>query len=128
MPLLTLWSVWIETRIAPDTSTHDGRLLHRRCHVTTAIFDIALIDHHRPPCLVDFTLAAPSSDLPGSRIPFLTSSPAHPSTPPAHPPSPPVTSLANPPTTLSSPTLSSTQRKSPTTFVPAPASGTSSNK
>ncbi|KDQ07730.1 hypothetical protein BOTBODRAFT_180408 [Botryobasidium botryosum FD-172 SS1] len=61
-------------------STHDGRLLHRRCHVTTAIFDIATINHHRPPCLADSTLVAPSSDLPGSQIPSPTSSLAHPST------------------------------------------------
>ncbi|KDQ08365.1 hypothetical protein BOTBODRAFT_179986 [Botryobasidium botryosum FD-172 SS1] len=110
----------------PTPSTHDGRLLHRRCHVTTATFAIIAIDHNRPPCLAVFTRVAPSSDLPGSRILSPTSSQARPSTPLAHPPSPPTTSPANPPTSLSTATRSSAP--SSATPVPAQASGTSSTK
>ncbi|KDQ17369.1 hypothetical protein BOTBODRAFT_172416, partial [Botryobasidium botryosum FD-172 SS1] len=112
--------------IAPDTSIHDGRPLHRRCHVTAAPFDIAAINHNHPPCLDDSTLAALSSDLLGLQIPSQTSSPALPSTHLDPRPSPLTTSPVKLPTSLSTATRSTAP--SPATPVPAQASGTLSTK
>ncbi|KDQ05505.1 hypothetical protein BOTBODRAFT_182514, partial [Botryobasidium botryosum FD-172 SS1] len=50
LPLSALWVIrQLRRALHPTPSTHDGRPLHRRCHVTTAIFDIATIDHHPLP-------------------------------------------------------------------------------